>query len=167
MAAGKSTHPSWVQLGGLERRYEALDIGPAAVLELTLLPRLWQDLPTVFDKSAVRGGARTDMVLDGACFGWNPTKMLGIVKESEVSNKNTIRLYDKDEVDIFAFVFLPLDKVIFLPNENLGKTYQKKLEFVKGFNAVESLKTAIEIINILRERENDTESKPAIRAVSS
>ena len=41
------------------------------------------------------------------------------------------------------------------------------LEFVKGFNAVESLKTAIEIINILRERENDTESKPAIRAVSS
>ena len=87
--------------------------------------------------------------------------------KKKVSNKGTIRLYDKDEVDIFAFVFLPLDKVIFLPNENLGKTYQKKLEFVKGFNAVESLKTAIEIINILRERENDTESKPAIRAVSS
>ena len=87
--------------------------------------------------------------------------------KKKVSNKNTIRLYDKNEVDIFAFVFLPLDKVIFLPNENLGKTYQKKLEFVKGFNAVESLKTAIEIINILRERENDTESKPAIRAVSS
>lgn len=87
--------------------------------------------------------------------------------KKKVSNKGTIRLYDKDEVDIFAFVYLPLDKVIFLPNENLGKTYQKKLEFVKGFNAVESLKTAIEIINILRERENDTESKPAIRAVSS
>ena len=87
--------------------------------------------------------------------------------KKKVSNKNTIRLYDKNEVDIFAFVFLPLDKVIFLPNENLGKTYQKKLEFVKGFNAVESLKTAIEIIDILRERENDTESKPAIRAVSS
>lgn len=87
--------------------------------------------------------------------------------KKKVSNKNTIRLYDKNEVDIFAFVFLPLDKVIFLPNENLGKTYQKKLEFIKGFNAVESLKTAIEIIDILRERENDTESKPAIRAVSS
>jgi len=87
--------------------------------------------------------------------------------KKKVSNKNTIRLYDKNEVDIFAFVYLPLDKVIFLPNENLGKTYQKKLEFVKGFNAVESLKTAIEIINILRERENDTESKPVIRAVSS
>ena len=87
--------------------------------------------------------------------------------KKKVSNKNTIRLYDKNEVDIFAFVFLPLDKVIFLPNENLGKTYQKKLEFVKGFNAVESLKTAIEIIDILRERENDTESKSAIRAVSS
>jgi len=87
--------------------------------------------------------------------------------KKKVSNKNTIRLYDKNEVDIFAFVYLPLDKVIFLPNENLGKTYQKKLEFVKGFNAVESLKTAIEIINILRERENDTEFKPVIRAVSS
>ena len=87
--------------------------------------------------------------------------------KKKISNKNKMRLYGKDEVDIFAFVYLPLDKVIFLPNENLGKTYQKKLEFVKGFNAVESLKTAIEIINILRERENDTESKPAIRAVSS
>ena len=70
--------------------------------------------------------------------------------KKKISNKNKIfRTYDKDEVDIFAFVYLPLDKVIFLPNENLGKTYQKKLEFVKGFNAVESLKTAIEIINIL------------------
>lgn len=81
--------------------------------------------------------------------------------KKKVSNKGTIRLYDKNEVDIFAFVYLPLDKVIFLPNENLGKTYQKKVEFIKGFNPHDSLKTAIEVINILREK-NETESKSAI-----
>jgi hypothetical protein len=86
---GELSHPSWVQLGGLERKYESLDIGPAAVLELTLLPRLWQDLPTVFDKSVVMGEARTDMVLSGAAFGWDPAKMLGILSEDEAPNNSS------------------------------------------------------------------------------
>lgn len=76
---------SWVQLGGLERKYEALDIGPAAVLELTLLPRQWQDLPTVFTTSAIMGEARTDMVLSGAALGWDPSKMLKLYSEDEIS----------------------------------------------------------------------------------
>jgi vesicle-fusing ATPase len=74
-------HPSWVQLGGLERRYEAIDMGPAAVLELTLLPRLWQDLPTVFDKSTLLG-KRGDMVISDAAYGWNPSAMLKLIPET-------------------------------------------------------------------------------------
>jgi len=70
------SHPSWVQLGGLERKYEALDIGPAAILEVTLLPRLWQDLPTVFEKSVLMGGASVDMTMSDAAFGWDPSIML-------------------------------------------------------------------------------------------
>tara|TARA_E500000318_G_scaffold31646_1_gene31399 strand:- start:5205 stop:5672 length:468 start_codon:yes stop_codon:yes gene_type:complete len=87
--------------------------------------------------------------------------------KKKISNTGEQRLYNKEEVDIFAFVFLPSDKVTFAPNENLGKTYQKKLEFIKSFNPHESLKTAIEIINILRERKNETKSESVIQAVSS
>ena len=86
MSAGELSHPSWIQLGGLERKYEALDIGPAAVLELTLLPRLWQDLPTVFDKSVLMGEASTDMILSGAVLGWNPSVMFDLVSENGAKN---------------------------------------------------------------------------------
>jgi len=82
-------HSSWVQLGGLERKYEALDIGPAAVLELTLLPRLWQDLPTVFDKSIIMGESRRDMVLSNAAFGWEPSLMLDLISEDEPKSNTT------------------------------------------------------------------------------
>lgn len=88
ISGSQLSHPSWVQLGGTERRYEALDIGPAAVLELTLLPRQWQDLPTVFDKSVIAGEARTDMVLSSAALGWDPSKMLRLLTEEEMSIYN-------------------------------------------------------------------------------
>jgi hypothetical protein len=78
------SHPSWIQLGGLERKYKAIDMGPAAVLELTLLPRLWQDLPTVFDKSILMGGANTDMLISSEVMGWDPSTMLTILKEEDV-----------------------------------------------------------------------------------
>tara|TARA_R100000149_G_C5861661_1_gene127424 strand:- start:832 stop:1299 length:468 start_codon:yes stop_codon:yes gene_type:complete len=87
--------------------------------------------------------------------------------KKKISNTGKQRLYKKEEVDIFAFVFLPLDKIIFLPNEKLGKTYQKKVEFIKGFDPHESLNSAIEIINILKERENEKKPKPIIRDISS
>ena len=83
------SHPSWVQLGGIERRYEALDIGPAAVLEITLLPKLWQDLPTVFDKSTIMGDKRGDMTISDAAFGWDPSTMLKLLPpESQDSASN-------------------------------------------------------------------------------
>ena len=82
------SHPSWVQLGGIERRYEALDIGPAAVLEITLLPKLWQDLPTVFDKSTIMGDMRGDMTISDAAFGWDPSTMLKLLPESQDSASN-------------------------------------------------------------------------------
>ena len=39
-------------------------MGPAAILELTLMPKQWQDLPTVFDKNVILGGACDDMTID-------------------------------------------------------------------------------------------------------
>mmetsp|Transcript_18474 Transcript_18474/g.37155 ORF Transcript_18474/g.37155 Transcript_18474/m.37155 type:complete len:752 (+) Transcript_18474:93-2348(+) len=78
----QQSHPSWVQLGGLERRYEAIDMGPAAVLEMTMLPRLWQDLPTIFDKATLQGDNGEDMVITEAAFGWNPSTMLKLLPKS-------------------------------------------------------------------------------------
>ncbi|KAL3765258.1 hypothetical protein ACHAWO_001199 [Cyclotella atomus] len=102
ISGGEFSHPSWVQLGGTERRYEALDIGPAAVLELTLLPRQWQDLPTVFDKSVIAGEARTDMVLSSAALGWDPSKMLRLLTEEEISYYNATNRQNTSE-SIAAF----------------------------------------------------------------
>ena len=74
---------SWVQLGGIERKYEAIDMGPAAILELTLLPRLWQDIPTIFEKSVLMGGACVDMTMSDAAFGWDPSIMLQLLPEEK------------------------------------------------------------------------------------
>ena len=82
----QQSHPSWVQLGGLERRYEAIDMGPAAVIELTMLPRLWQDLPTIFDKATLQGENGEDMVISDAAFGWNPSTMLKLLPNSTVED---------------------------------------------------------------------------------
>ena len=83
--AGDLGGPSWVQLGGLERRYEAVDMGPAAVLELALMPRLWQELPTVFDRATVVGGPPGDAVLTpgapSAGVGFDPSAVLRLLPE--------------------------------------------------------------------------------------
>ncbi len=82
-------HPSWLQLGGIERRYEAIEMGPAAVLELTLLPKGWQDLPTVFDKSVIMKENVGDMMLSNAAHGWNPSIMLSLsTEESDIRDDN-------------------------------------------------------------------------------
>ena len=76
--------PSWVQLGGLERRYEAVDMGPAAVLEVILMPRLWQELPTVFDRATVAGGPGGDTVVTpgpAGSGGWDPSAVLRLLPE--------------------------------------------------------------------------------------
>jgi len=59
-------------------------------------------------------------------------------------------VYDENEVDIFAFVYLFLDKVIFVPNKNLGKTYQKKVEFVSEIQTLETLVSSTEVIRDLK-----------------
>ena len=84
----QQSHPSWVQLGGLERRYEAIDMGPAAVMEFILLPRLWTNLPTIFDKATLQGDNGGDMVISDAAIGWDPATMLKILPKSVQENVN-------------------------------------------------------------------------------
>ncbi|KAL3807568.1 hypothetical protein ACHAXA_006469 [Cyclostephanos tholiformis] len=137
-------HPSWVQLGGLQRKYEvkhfehvsslfysynnlirtylsfwkfclkAIDMGPAAILELALMPKQWQDLPTVFDKNVILGGACGDMTiaiatgagegmnLGHSSSGWHPS-MLQLFPDTEVQNDT------EDEVSSNGSAFQSLE----------------------------------------------------------
>ena len=62
----------------------------------------------------------------------------------------TKKTYNSEEVDIFAFVYLPLNIVEFLPNHKLGKTYQKKVEYLKEVDTLKSLRRSITIIDTLK-----------------
>jgi len=60
------------------------------------------------------------------------------------------KTYSAEEVDIFAFVYLPLNIVEFIPNYKLGKTYQKKVEYLEEVDTLKSLRRAITILDELR-----------------
>ena len=69
----------------------------------------------------------------------------------KISNKdNEYRVYDEDEVDIFAFVCLFIDKVVFVPNKNVGKTYQKKVEFISEIQTLETLVSSAQVVRDLK-----------------
>lgn len=70
--------------------------------------------------------------------------------KKRISNKdNEYRVYDEDEVDIFAFVCLFIDKVVFVPNKNVGKTYQKKVEFISEIQTLETLVSSAQVVRDL------------------
>ena len=73
MGTAKDTSPSWVVYGGSERMYEAVDMGAAAVLEVTLLP-IGKAAPNLFNSN--RGG---DMALGR--LNWSPTDMFSLETE--------------------------------------------------------------------------------------
>ena len=58
----------WIQYGGPERNYEALDIGPCALLEVILLPS-----GLTFQHAFAEEGLDRHMTMSQLC--WNPKKM--------------------------------------------------------------------------------------------
>ena len=68
--------PSWVQYGVVERRYDAVDMGPAMVLEFTLLPKIQGGVVENLHNDSRddgRGRSGGDMTLRR--FTWRPTDM--------------------------------------------------------------------------------------------
>jgi Holliday junction resolvase-like predicted endonuclease len=59
--------------------------------------------------------------------------------------------YNENEVDIFAFCYLPFDKIEFQPNRNITATWQKDLNYIKEVDPRKSLERSITIINALKE----------------
>ena len=83
--------PSWVQYGGTERRYEAIDMGPAMILELTLLPKIRggddddNSIVGVRERSYA-SMSTTDMVLKR--LAWRPQTMFQYVQDEEIRDGN-------------------------------------------------------------------------------
>ena len=69
---------SWVQYGGTEQQYDAVDMGPAAVLELRLKPRASDTVDA--------GGniAKSDMTVRR--LAWPPLQMFCYVEERTETN---------------------------------------------------------------------------------
>jgi hypothetical protein len=120
--------PSWVQYGGTERRYDAVDMGPAMILEWTLLPKIRggddDDNNNINDVRGVGGNGverytslpMTDMVLQR--LGWKPQSMFqylkdednigeanGSVGEETTSPSSPSSLQGKDRNDAFSSDF--------------------------------------------------------------
>jgi hypothetical protein len=75
--------PAWIQYGGAERMYESVDMGPAAVFEVMLLPR-GQSFPTdpsstSTSSSSNTGGNDGDMVVQNLL--WKPQQIFDMVNE--------------------------------------------------------------------------------------
>jgi vesicle-fusing ATPase len=83
--------PSWVQYGGAERRYDAVDMGPAMVLEYTLLPKIQGGKSdTLGDNSDDDGrGGGGDMTLRR--LAWRPRDMFRyVVDDDEEANRSAV-----------------------------------------------------------------------------
>ena len=77
------------------------------------------------------------------------------------TNKVSKRVYASDEVDIFAFVALMLDKVVFVPNRNLTKTFNKKVEYLELVDSLQSLNQSLE--QLLLETNGTTKTRVQTR----
>mmetsp|Transcript_2507 Transcript_2507/g.2554 ORF Transcript_2507/g.2554 Transcript_2507/m.2554 type:complete len:505 (-) Transcript_2507:216-1730(-) len=87
---------SWLQYGGPPRKYEAVDMGPAAVLEILLLPR-GIELP-----SAMEGGGDVDE-MSLSKLGWDPCKMFHFAtsdsSDEKLNKSNNSTANEKGQLD--------------------------------------------------------------------
>ena len=105
----KDSIPCWIQFGGSERKYEAVDMGSAAVLEVTLLPR-GKSIDSILGNTK-----NDDMALSGMY--WTPCQMfdsltsdaestyakkLGNDVDERASRESAASLSGKDRNDAFT-----------------------------------------------------------------
>jgi len=80
--------PVWMQYGGPDRQYEAVDIGAAAILEVMLLPR-GQELASIAKQ--VAGDMTASRIM------WPPQKMFGFVGSNQEQANGSSEIVVSDE----------------------------------------------------------------------
>ncbi len=91
----KENIPCWMQYGGPERNYEAIDMGPCCILEIIVLPKGVKFLNAMEEGD----GMECTMTMDG--LNWDPQKMFDFYNDnsSSTSNSNNNKINDKDVED--------------------------------------------------------------------
>eukprot|EP00577_Skeletonema_sp_RCC1716_P009275 CAMPEP_0113437716 /NCGR_PEP_ID=MMETSP0013_2-20120614/37574_1 /TAXON_ID=2843 ORGANISM="Skeletonema costatum, Strain 1716" /NCGR_SAMPLE_ID=MMETSP0013_2 /ASSEMBLY_ACC=CAM_ASM_000158 /LENGTH=690 /DNA_ID=CAMNT_0000328409 /DNA_START=247 /DNA_END=2315 /DNA_ORIENTATION=- /assembly_acc=CAM_ASM_000158 len=103
--------PSWVQYGGTERRYDGIDMGPAMIIEWTLMPKI---SGLQVDESVSGAKRKGDMILRK--FAWKPQNMFNFIdddieqpetkaKEQEANFAGAISLSGSDRNEAFTSEF--------------------------------------------------------------
>jgi hypothetical protein len=87
------TAKSWLQYGGPERNYEAIDMGPCGLVELILTPK-GLSLPLLSDEG--------EEAMALCNVGWNPWTMFDFVSINEANNTVTTTV-GEEELDNDAF----------------------------------------------------------------
>jgi hypothetical protein len=84
--------PAWIQYGGTERMYEAVDMGPAAILEVIILPNAVIARGATLSDIANSNTAGDDMIIQR--LAWNPQQIFDTIHDDRnnatVSSKNSM-----------------------------------------------------------------------------
>ena len=88
--------PAWIQYGGTERMYEAVDMGPAAILEVIVLPKAVIARGATLSDLGSNSGDGDDMVIQN--FAWRPQQIFDIIEDYSNTTSN------KDSLDSIDFV---------------------------------------------------------------
>ena len=81
--SAKDDTPVWIQYGGTPRMYESVDMGPAAVLEVVVMPR-GQELMSANSRSRSSSIMSNNMVVQSIV--WKPQQMFSFVQQQETGD---------------------------------------------------------------------------------
>ncbi len=90
----QQTTEAWVQFGGTPRKYQAIDIGPAVILELTLLPsyKTFEETTTISESNNDTGG-----IIKMSKLLWDPHKIFAIKSSDDDSSTTGSNKNIKDD----------------------------------------------------------------------
>jgi hypothetical protein len=94
--------PPWIQYGGAERMYEGVDIGPAAILEVLLLPRG----QVLCDASS--SGSFSDMVVQNLV--WKPRDIFGAIYYNVEATEGRGNLSEEEATSDSALGYTPISQ---------------------------------------------------------
>jgi vesicle-fusing ATPase len=88
---------SWLQYGGPERNYDAVDMGPCAIMELTILPKGF-DLPLLYEPiENSYNNILNEMTI--AQMQWNPDEFFSFPKEEEEESVADVDIKNEASLD--------------------------------------------------------------------
>lgn len=90
--------PSWVQYGGTERRYDGVDMGPAMILEWSLMPKI---TGLHVDQTTLSGAGRKDNMMLRK-LAWKPQNMFNFIDNNEQQETKT----NKEETNFVGAISL-------------------------------------------------------------